>query len=302
MAQVDRGVRRGRRAIASVISVSRRSARRSGGGRVDAAAVFIALAGMSSSGVGLVLVGAEAVGAVGTRCVLAWARLPRSRKGTRWDQVLFVLVAYRLLSPGSEWRLHRQWFEGSALGGSARSGSRAWLTSTSSMSVTTSCSPTSVRCSIIWCERWRDLFNVDFDVLLYDLTSTYFESDPPFRRGGQTPVRLFPRQAPRLRTSGHRAGGDPRRLAAGLRSVARQHRRQNHVAGLSRSNRRTVWQGPKSLGDGPRHPHRGDAGADASGSDPPVHYLVGTPKGRLWPAWKRIFCSSPGSRLGRGCR
>jgi hypothetical protein len=23
--------------------------------------------------------------------------------------------------------------------------------------------------------RWRDLFNVDFDVLLYDLTSTYFE-------------------------------------------------------------------------------------------------------------------------------
>ena len=42
-------------------------------------------------------------------------RLPRSRKGTRWEQVLFVLVAYRLLSPGSEWRLHRQWFEGSAL-------------------------------------------------------------------------------------------------------------------------------------------------------------------------------------------
>ncbi len=38
-----------------------------------------------------------------------------SRKGTRWDQVLFVLVAYRLLSPGSEWRLHRQWFEHSAL-------------------------------------------------------------------------------------------------------------------------------------------------------------------------------------------
>ena len=27
--------------------------------------------------------------------------------------------------------------------------------------------------------RWRDLFNARFDVLLYDLTSTYFESDPP---------------------------------------------------------------------------------------------------------------------------
>jgi hypothetical protein len=35
-------------------------------------------------------------------------RLGVSRKGTRWDQVLFVLVAYRLLAPGSEWRLHRE--------------------------------------------------------------------------------------------------------------------------------------------------------------------------------------------------
>lgn len=42
-------------------------------------------------------------------------RLLASRKGTRWDQVLFVLVAYRLLAPGSEWRLHREWFERSAL-------------------------------------------------------------------------------------------------------------------------------------------------------------------------------------------
>src|SRR5512133_1522577 len=45
-----------------------------------------------------------------------WAeRLAASRKGTHWDQVLFVLVAYRLLEPGSEWRLHRQWFERTAL-------------------------------------------------------------------------------------------------------------------------------------------------------------------------------------------
>ena len=27
--------------------------------------------------------------------------------------------------------------------------------------------------------RWQDLFGAKFDVLLYDLTSTYFESDPP---------------------------------------------------------------------------------------------------------------------------
>src|SRR6516162_9308084 len=39
-------------------------------------------------------------------------RLPPSRKGTRWDQILQVLVAYRLIAPGSEWeaasRLVRQ--------------------------------------------------------------------------------------------------------------------------------------------------------------------------------------------------
>jgi len=37
-----------------------------------------------------------------------WAeRLSPSRKGTCWDQVLLILVVYRLLSPGSEWRVHR---------------------------------------------------------------------------------------------------------------------------------------------------------------------------------------------------
>ncbi len=28
-------------------------------------------------------------------------------------------------------------------------------------------------------ERWKDLFRADFEVLLYHLTSTYFECDPP---------------------------------------------------------------------------------------------------------------------------
>jgi hypothetical protein len=32
------------------------------------------------------------------------ARLPASRKGTRWNQVLLVLTAYRLIAPGAEWR------------------------------------------------------------------------------------------------------------------------------------------------------------------------------------------------------
>jgi hypothetical protein len=40
-----------------------------------------------------------------------WAdRLPDSREGTCWQHVLQTLVCYRLIDPGSEWRLHRQWF------------------------------------------------------------------------------------------------------------------------------------------------------------------------------------------------
>jgi hypothetical protein len=103
-------------------------------------------------------------------------RLPKSRKGTRWDRdrVLFVLVGDLLLSPGSEWRLHRQWFERSALGDLL--GADAGLAD--GTPVTTACWRTRRRCSITWCVAGAILVNVEFDVLLYDLTSTYFESNP----------------------------------------------------------------------------------------------------------------------------
>ncbi|MDD5556368.1 MAG: hypothetical protein PHN82_03855 [bacterium] len=42
-------------------------------------------------------------------------RLEDSREGTSWHHVLMVLAAYRLIDPGSEWRLHRQWYEHSAM-------------------------------------------------------------------------------------------------------------------------------------------------------------------------------------------
>ncbi len=42
-------------------------------------------------------------------------RLPPSRQGTRWLDVLKVQVCYRLIDPGSDWRLHRHWYAHSAL-------------------------------------------------------------------------------------------------------------------------------------------------------------------------------------------
>jgi len=108
-----------------------------------------------------------------------WAeRLPPSRKRTRWDLVLFVLVAYRLIEPGSEWRLHREWYGRTALADLL--GADDGLADPHLL----------YGCHRRLLEhkealfthlmgRWRDLFNVSFEVLLYDLTSTYFESDPP---------------------------------------------------------------------------------------------------------------------------
>ncbi len=106
------------------------------------------------------------------------ARLPESREGTDWEKVLRILVVYRLLSPGSEWRLHRHWFSTTALadllGVDARSAQDDTL----------------YRCLDLLLEhkqemflhlreRWSELFGARYEVLLYDLTSTYFECDAP---------------------------------------------------------------------------------------------------------------------------
>lgn len=109
-------------------------------------------------------------------------RLPPSREGTRWLNVLITLVIYRLLDPGSEWRLHRQWYEQSALGDLL--GEDFGLAAKDNL----------YRCLDRLVKhreelfkylrgRWQDEFGAKFDVLLYDLTSTYFESDPPFPEG-----------------------------------------------------------------------------------------------------------------------
>jgi hypothetical protein len=42
-------------------------------------------------------------------------RLPEGRETVSWEKVLQLLVVNRLLEPGSEFRLHRQWFDRSAM-------------------------------------------------------------------------------------------------------------------------------------------------------------------------------------------
>jgi hypothetical protein len=95
-------------------------------------------------------------------------RLADSRKGTKWRHILQTLVCYRLIDPGSEWRLHRQWFEQSAMGDLL--GADYGLVEIHAL----------YRCLDKLLEhktalfdhlrqRWQDLFGAKFEVLLYDL-------------------------------------------------------------------------------------------------------------------------------------
>src|ERR1700734_3220360 len=128
--------------------------------------------------------------------------------------------------------------------------------------------------------RWRDLFNVSFDVLLYDLTSTYFESDPPFpegdkRRHGysrdhrgdcvQVIIALVvtPEGLPLAYEVLPGNTADNTTLKDFLARIVAQY-----------GKARRIWLMDRGV------PTEAVL-AEMRAADPPVHYLVGTPKGRL---------------------
>ena len=103
-------------------------------------------------------------------------RLAPSREGTPWLKVLQTLVAYRLIDPGSEWRLHRHWFDASAMADLLNADFGL-----AGKNVLYRCLdkllPHKDELFKFLVHRWGELFQAKFDVLLYDLTSTYFETD-----------------------------------------------------------------------------------------------------------------------------
>jgi transposase len=116
-----------------------------------------------------------------------WERkLPRGREKVSWAQVLQLLVVNRLIEPGSEFHLHREWFDHSAM--DVLLGTDFVVAEKDRL----------YRCLdrvlehrqelfVHLQQRWKYLFDVSFDVLLYDLTSTYVEGEaelnPKAKRG-----------------------------------------------------------------------------------------------------------------------
>jgi hypothetical protein len=218
-----------------------------------------------------------------------WAdRLPPSRKGTRWDQVLQVLVAYRLIAPGSEWKLHREWFGNSAMADLL--GADFGLAEAHKLYA---CHDLLLRHKAALFShlmaRWRDLFHANFDVLLYDLTSTYFEinasdvAEGDKRRHGysrdkrpdcpQVVIALVvtPDGLPLAYEVLPGNTADCTTLRMFLARIEQQYGRA-----------RRVWVMDRGI------PTEAVL-AEMRGSNPPVQYLVGTPKGRLSRLEKRLL-------------
>ena len=103
-------------------------------------------------------------------------KLPAGREAVSWEKVLRLLVVNRLLEPGSEFRVHRHWFVESAMDELLEHDAEV-----AGKDRLYRCLDRIVEHKqdlFVWLkQKWAELFQADFEVLLYDLTSTYFEGD-----------------------------------------------------------------------------------------------------------------------------
>jgi hypothetical protein len=203
-------------------------------------------------------------------------KLRPSRKGTRWLNVLKVLVCHRLLAPGSEWALHCHWFGQTALADLL--GEEEVVAKDTLYRCLDRLLPHKRDFFTFLSERWHTLFGASFDVLLYDLTSTYFECVPPDegkRRFGysrdkrsdcvQVVIALIvtPEGFPLAYEVMPGNTSDKTTLKDFLAAIEKQYGKANRT-----------WVMDRGIPTEETLQLMREA-------DPPVHYLVGTPKGRL---------------------
>lgn len=203
-------------------------------------------------------------------------RLIPSREGTDWLKLFKTHVFYGLLSGGSEWRLHRDWYQKTAIADLLDADN---VVSDDSL----------YRCldrllvhkapffSFLK-QKWQDMFGIHYEVLLYDLTSTYFECDPPSsgkRKFGhsrdkrsdcvQIVIALIvtPEGFPLAYEVMDGNTSDKTTLPLFLKKIEDQFGRADRVWVMDRGiPTEEILSRMKT-------------------SNPPVSYLVGTPKGRL---------------------
>ena len=206
-------------------------------------------------------------------------KLGRSREGTDWEHALEVLVANRLIDPGSEWHLHRHWYANTAmgdlLGEDDAIAAKDKLYRTLDLLL-----EHKGKLFDHLTAKWKDLFGVKYEVLLYDLTSTYFESDAPEEKTGlrrfgysrdkrsdcvQVVIALIvtPEGFPLAYEVLPGNTADKTTLRDFLKKIRAQYGKAERI-----------WIMDRGI---PTE----EVLEEMRKSEPPVYYLVGTPKGRL---------------------
>jgi transposase len=215
-----------------------------------------------------------------------WAdKLPPSREGTRWLNILKILTCYRLIKPGSEWRLHREWYGKSAIADLLGEEGEA-IEYQSLYRCLDKLLAHKEELFTFLKRRWQDLFNASFDVLLYDLTSTYFECDPPGRgkrRFGYSRDKRFDCVQVVIGLVVTPEGFPiSYEVMAGNTSDRTTLRGFLHKIEQRYGKARRVWIMDRGI---PTE----EVLAEMRQSDAPIHYLVGTPKGRLNKLEKQLL-------------
>lgn len=212
------------------------------------------------------------------------SRLLPSREGCNWLGLFKTHVFYTLLSGGSEWRLHRDWYHKTALSDILDTDNVV-----SADQLYRSLDQLLVHKEPFFSflkQKWQDMFGVRYDVLLYDLTSTYFECDVPKsgkRKFGhsrdkrsdcvQVVIALIvtPDGFPLAYEVMDGNTSDRTTLPMFLKKIEEQYGKINRVWVMDRGipTEEVLSQMKKT--------------------DPPISYLVGTPKGRLTKLEQRFL-------------
>ena len=105
-------------------------------------------------------------------------RLGEQVGAVAWEKVVELLVVNRLIAPRSELSIHEKWFSQTAM--SALLDTDEGVAEKDRLyraldRIVEHKEALEEHLS----QRWKDLFGATFDVLLYDLTSTYFEGEAP---------------------------------------------------------------------------------------------------------------------------
>ena len=232
------------------------------------------------------LAGMLAVGQAGAVIVLEQQAGRGSRRVCRGRSVLQLLVVNRLIDPGSELADPSPVVFAQRDGRTAGSGfCRGRQGPACTAASTASCDAQGRAVPASEPARWKTLFDASFDVLLYDLTSTYFEGlceqIPKAKHGYSRDGRSDCRQVVIALVV------TPDGLPLAYEVLAGNTTDKTTLRQFLARDRDDVRQGPPHLGDGPGHPHRSDAGGDARGA------ARSTWSARREACWASSISSSP---------